>query len=88
MEVHYTWKVAVVGGEGSGNREEHSESLKQHVQGSWGRWIWSMQGKMSLRWWERAERSQKCKNVMYFFSKKKKKNLHLLWWLSGKESAC
>ena len=54
MEVHYTWKVAVVGGEGSGNREEHSESLKQHVQGSWGRWIWSMQGKMSLRWWERG----------------------------------
>ena len=26
----------VVGGEESGNREEHSESLKQHVQGSWG----------------------------------------------------
>ena len=39
----------VVGGEGSGNREEHSESLKEHVQVSWGRWIWSMQSKMSLR---------------------------------------
>lgn len=42
-EVHYTWKVVVVGGRRVGTGKSILRVLKQHVQGAWGRWIWNIQ---------------------------------------------